>query len=109
MLVSPLFPAPHVYLIDCDRQHPRGVGIRGLRHKPRHKIAATPLFRDGPTKSSEGGVVHSTPVLTCGGTGGLCKQDRERLLSRLVRDGERAHPMPPQTPLLVPCPVYKSD
>jgi hypothetical protein len=37
MRVCPLFPAPHLYPSDSTRQHPRRAGIRGLRHKLRHK------------------------------------------------------------------------
>jgi hypothetical protein len=32
-----LFPALHLYRSDSARQHARRVGMRGLRHKPRHK------------------------------------------------------------------------
>jgi hypothetical protein len=55
---------------DIVRDHPTWVGIQGLRHKARHKISV-PHFRDVPTKSTEGGVVHSTSALTGGGTGAI--------------------------------------
>jgi hypothetical protein len=38
MRVWPLFSAPHVYQSDSARQHPIRAGMRGLRHKSRHKI-----------------------------------------------------------------------
>jgi hypothetical protein len=38
MLVRRIFAAPHLYPSDSTRQHPIRAGMRGLRHKPRHKI-----------------------------------------------------------------------
>src|SRR5712692_8935093 len=40
MRVCPLFPALHLYQSDSLRQPPRGAGMRGLRHKPRHNAQA---------------------------------------------------------------------
>jgi hypothetical protein len=51
---------------------------------------AVPAFRDVPAKSSEGGVVHSTPAFPCGGAGGLCKQDREWLQSSSIEAGQES-------------------
>jgi hypothetical protein len=68
MRVCPLFLAPDLCPSESARHRPRRVGMRGLRHKPRHKIAAAP-FRDVHKKNCEGGVVHSTPVLMCGAPG----------------------------------------
>jgi len=39
MRVCPVFPALHLYPSDSTRQHPRRAGMRGLRHKSRHKSA----------------------------------------------------------------------
>ncbi len=72
MRLWPLFPALHLYPSDIEKTHARRAGMRGLRHKSRHKIAAA-LSRDVPTKIREAGVVHSTPAFACGGAGGLCK------------------------------------
>jgi hypothetical protein len=38
MRLCPLFPAPLLYPSDSTRQRPMRAGMRGLRHKSRHKI-----------------------------------------------------------------------
>jgi hypothetical protein len=55
MLILSIFPALHLYLSDTVKEYPIPVGMRGLRHKPRHnrsRISALQHFEANPSNAA---------------------------------------------------------